>query len=159
MTNGKNLKINPLPIVLLTDVSLNLIKKGLWFTLCYFIKFNSKPIYEYQKIELLHGSISKKLDTKGHCNGHKKIIGRLWSTNYGTRTEWEASKKVQNVFIMVAQIFDQKKNPGNTESSNMASYVLSSLALKLYCQTHILQIQKEVKIALNGDFSIWIFKT
>ena len=144
MTNGKNLKINPLPIVLLTDVSLNLIKKGLWFTVCYFIKFNSKPIYEYQKIELLHGSISKKLDTKGHCNGHKKIIGRLWSTNYGTRTEWEAA---------------QKKNPGNTESSNMASYVLSSLALKLYCQTHILQIQKEVKIALNGDFSIWIFKT
>ena len=107
----------------------------------------------------MYGSISKKLDMKGHCNGHKKIIGRLWSTNYGTRTEWEASEKVQNVFIMVAHIFDQKKNPGNTESSNMASYVLSSLALKLYCQTHILQIQKEVKIALNGDFSIWIFKT
>ena len=68
-------------------------------------------------------------------------------------------KKVQNVFIMAAQIFDQKNNPGNTESSKMASYVLSSSVLKLYCQTHILQIQKEVKITLNGDFSIWILKT
>ena len=116
MTNGKNLKINPLPIVLLTDVSLNLIKKGLWFTLCYFIKFNSKPIYEYQKIELLHGSISKKLDTKGHCNGHKKIIGRLWSTNYGTRTEWEASKKRYKMFLLWLLKFLIKKTIQGTQN-------------------------------------------
>ena len=36
MTNGK---INTLHIVLFTDASLNLIKKRLWFILCYFLKF------------------------------------------------------------------------------------------------------------------------
>ena len=116
MTNGKNLKINPLPIDSLTDVSLNVIKKGLWFTLCYFIKFNSEPIFEYQKIELLYGSISKKLDMKGHCNGHKKIIGRLWSTNYGTRTEWEASKKRYKMFLLWLLKFLIKKTIQGTQN-------------------------------------------
>ena len=66
MTNGKILKINPLPIVLFTDVSLNLIKKGLWFTLCYFIKFNNKPIFDYQNTPVAWINLKK--------TGHERTL-------------------------------------------------------------------------------------
>ena len=59
MTNGKILKMNTLPIVLFTDASVNWIKKGFWFILCYFLKFNNKAIFDYQNIHLLYESIPK----------------------------------------------------------------------------------------------------
>ena len=52
MTNEKILKINILLIVLFANASLNLIKKDLWFILCYYLKFNNKPIFDYQNIHL-----------------------------------------------------------------------------------------------------------
>ena len=94
----KNSKNQPLPIVLFTDVALNWIKKGIWFTLCYFIKFNNKPIFDYQNMHLLYRSVWIKLDTKWHHNGYNKIIVRLWSANCGSRIEWEASKKDTKFF-------------------------------------------------------------
>ena len=89
----KNSENNTLPIVLFTDAPVNLIKKGLWSISCCFLKFNEKPIFGYQNIHLLYGPIRKNLDFKGHRRGYNKIIGRLWSTNCGTRIEWEASRK------------------------------------------------------------------
>ena len=52
-------------------------KKRSLFALCYFIKFNNKPIFYYQNIHLLYGSIWKKLDTKGQRNGYNK---NYWKT-------------------------------------------------------------------------------
>ena len=96
MTNGKILKNNTLPIVLFTDTSVNVIKKDLWFISCHFLKFNNKPIFDYQNIHLLYiyiyGSIRENMDLKGHRSGYNKIIGN-WSTNSGTRINWEASRK------------------------------------------------------------------
>ena len=50
-------------------------------------------------------------------------------------------EKIQNVFIISSQSLDQRKNARNTESSILSSYVLSSFALKFYCQTCILHVQ------------------
>ena len=75
-------------------------QKGLWLILRYILKFNNKLIFDYQNIHLLYGSIWKNLDLKEHRNGYKIIIGRLWSTNCGTRTEWEASRKSTEYFLL-----------------------------------------------------------
>ena len=126
----KILKITPLPIVLFTDVSLNLIKKGLWFTLRYFIKFNNKQIFEYQNIHLLHGSIWKKLDTKGVDKA--KLLEDSDPLITAAELKKRLPKKVQNVFIMATVSPDQRKNAGKTESSKMSSYVLRSFTLRFY---------------------------
>ena len=137
MTNGKILKINPHLIVLFTHTSLNLIKKGLWFFLCYFMKFTYKPIFDYQNIYLLYGSIWKELDTKDHRNWYN-IIGRPWSTNCGNRIEWEAFKKGKKGFYYGCLKSDQRKNSGNTVKCQ--TMFLFDLLWKFYWQTYILHI-------------------
>ena len=135
MTNGKILKVNALPIVLFTDASLNLIKKGLWMILCYFLKLNNKAIFDYQNIHLLYGSIWKNLDLKGHRSGYNKTVGRLWFTNCGTRIEWETSRKVQNIFIMLAQSLDQRKTAENTvkcQANFLVRLLWSSIGKRTY---------------------------
>ena len=87
IANGKFKKKNTLPIFFFTDASLNLIEKALWFILCYFLKFNNKPIFKYQNIYLLYGSIWKNLNLKGYRNRYNKIFVRLWCTQCGNRIE------------------------------------------------------------------------
>ena len=48
-------------------------------------------------------------------------------------------KKLQNVFIVVAQNLDQRKNAGNTESYKMSSYVLSSFTFK-FCPSSVVKL-------------------
>ena len=70
MTNVKILKSHTLPIVLFTDASLTLIKKVLWLIFCFFLKFNNKPIFDYQNVHLLYGPIWKNLNLKGKNAGN-----------------------------------------------------------------------------------------
>ena len=99
MINGTILKINALPMVLFTDASINLIKKGLWFILCYFIIFQDKPIFDYQNTHPLYRSNWKNLDSKGLRNRYNRIIGTLSPTDCDSRTQWYMAGKVQNIFI------------------------------------------------------------
>ena len=57
----KNSKNQHLSHSFVSDASLNLIKKGLWFILCYILKFNNKLIFDYQNIHLPYGSIWKNI--------------------------------------------------------------------------------------------------
>ena len=109
----KNSKNQHLSHSFVSDASLNLIKKGLWFILCYILKFNNKLIFDYQNIHLPYGSIWKTLNLKEHRNGYNKIIGRLWSIVAPELNE-RLQGKVQNIFIELAQSLDQRKTPGYT---------------------------------------------
>ena len=120
MTNGENLKLNTLSNSLVYRCVSNLNQK---IPLVHFVLF-----YKGWQQSLTYGSIWKNLDTKGYRNGYNNIIGRLWSPNYGSRIEWEASRKGTEYFIMVTESLGQRKTAEITVKcqANFLAHLLSS---------------------------------